>query len=285
MKAKGRGDHRILSKIFLFYLPLFLVGIFLLFPFVWMGFTSITPNAALYNTDRFPFLVIEPTLAHYEYVFKKMPYLIWLKNSLIACSMSTVISLVIGGIAGYSVARLRFYGALFIGMGIFITYLVPRALLFLPLAYILHSWGLANSVISLVVTYPTFLIPFCSWILMGYFRTIPAEIEECAIIDGCSRMGAFVRIVVPTAVPGIIAAGVFAFTTSWVEYLYPLSFISSRLKKPLTVGIPAELLHGDVFFWGPLMAVSLLASIPIALIYALLQRYYVSGLTAGSVKY
>lgn len=141
-----------------------------------------------------------------------------------------------------------------IGMGIFITYMVPRTLLFLPLAHVLRSLGLANSVISLVVTYPTFLVPFCTWILMGYFATIPKEIEECAIIDGCSRIGAFVKIVLPLATPGIIAAGVFAFTLSWTEFVYALSFIQLESQKVLTVGVVGQLVKGDVFLWGSLMA-------------------------------
>ncbi|MFQ6067354.1 MAG: carbohydrate ABC transporter permease [bacterium] len=214
-----------------------------------------------------------------------MPFLTWMRNSFIAAGLSTFLSLAIGSLAGYSVARLRFLGAGMIGMGIFITYLVPRTLLFLPLAHVLRSLGLANSVVSLIIAYPTFLVPFCTWILMGYFATIPKEIEECAIIDGCSRIGAFVRIVLPLATPGIIAAGVFAFTLSWTEFVYALSFIQLESQKVLTVGVVGQLVKGDVFLWGSLMAAALMASIPIAAIYGVLQRHFISGLTAGAVKY
>lgn len=273
------------KKILLLYLPLLFLGIFFLFPFFWMAITSLKPDRELYNLAQSPFVLKAPTLEHFVYLFTKMPFLTWMRNSFIAAGLSTFLSLAIGSLAGYSVARLRFLGAGMIGMGIFITYLVPRTLLFLPLAHVLRSLGLANSVVSLIIAYPTFLVPFCTWILMGYFATIPKEIEECAIIDGCSRIGAFVRIVLPLATPGIIAAGVFAFTLSWTEFVYALSFIQLESQKVLTVGVVGQLVKGDVFLWGSLMAAALMASIPIAAIYGVLQRHFISGLTAGAVKY
>jgi len=275
----------LIKRIIFLYLPLCVLGIFLLFPFAWITITSIKPDPELYNLAQSPFVVKNPTLEHFEYVFTNMPFLTWLKNSFIAAGSSTFISLALGSLAGYSVVRLRFPGASMIGMGIFITYLVPRTLLFLPLAYILRSLGIANSVFSLIATYPTFLVPFCTWILMGYFAGIPKEIEECAIIDGCSRVGAFIRIAIPLAIPGILAAGVFAFTLSWIEFVYPLSFIQLESQKVLTVGVVSQLVKGDVFLWGKLMACALLSSVPIAVIYIMLQRYFISGLTAGAVKY
>ena len=276
----------IMVRLFSLHIPLFLFGFFFLFPFLWMAITAIKPDSELYNPAQFPLLVRSPTLEHFKYVFTKMPFFfVWMRNSFIAAGLSTFISIIIGSLAGYSVARLRFPGASMIGMGIFITYLVPRTLLFLPLAYMLRSFGLANSVISLVITYPTFLVPFCTWILMGYFASIPKEIEECAIIDGCSRIGVFVRIVAPLSTPGIMAAGIFAFTLSWTDFIYALSFIQLDSQKTLPVGVVSQLVIGDVFLWGPLMATALLASVPIAIIYMLLQRHFVSGLTAGAVKY
>jgi len=277
--------QKFFNNLIFLYLPLVLLGIFLLFPFFWMAITSIKPDSELYNLAQSPFLVKRPTLEHFRYVFAKMPFFVWLRNSFIAAGCSTFISIAVGGLAGYSVARLRFPGASLIGMGIFVTYLVPRTLLFLPLGYILQSLGLANSVISLIITYPTFLIPFCTWILMGYFAGIPREIEECAIIDGCSRIGAFIRIVVPLSTPGLIAAGIFAFNLSWIEFVYPLSFIQLESQKVLTVGVVGQLVKGDVFLWGSLMACALMASLPIAVIYMILQRYFIRGLTAGAVKY
>lgn len=277
--------HRLIKRILLLHIPLFFLGTFLLFPFLWMGITSIKPDPEMYDFKQFPLLVKSPTLSHYAYVLLEMPFFVWLRNSILISFFPTIISVVIGGIAGYSIARLRFRGAVSIGMGIFVTYLVPQAILFLPLAYVMHKINLDNSLFSLIITYPTFLIPFCTWILMGYFKTIPKEIEECAMIDGCSRMRAFVQVVLPLASPGIISASIFAFTLSWIQFLYPLTFIQSQSAKPLVVAIPTAYAFGDVFFWGRLMAAAILASLPLAIIYAFLQKYYISGLTAGAVKY
>ena len=166
----------------------------------------------------------------------------------------------------------------------FIIYLVPTTLLFLPLAQVVNRLGLADSVWSLIVTYPTFLVPFCTWLLLGYFRTVPQEIEECAMVDGCTRFQALLRIVLPVAVPGIICAILFAFTISWNEFIYALTFISSTTQKTATVGVTAELIRGDIFYWGSLMAGAVLGSIPIVLVYVFSMDYYVSGLTQGAIK-
>jgi multiple sugar transport system permease protein len=170
------------------------------------------------------------------------------------------------------------------GTGIFVTYLVPTSLLFLPLAQVVNRLGLADSVWALIVTYPTFLVPFCTWLLLGYFRTIPQEIEECAMVDGCTRFQALIRIVLPVAIPGIVCAILFAFTISWNEFIYALTFISSTAQKTTTVGVTAELIRGDIFYWGSLMAGAVLGSIPIVLVYVVFMDYYVSGLTQGAIK-
>jgi multiple sugar transport system permease protein len=197
--------------------------------------------------------------------------------------VSTIISLICGMFAGYALARLRFRGSEFLGTIIFITYLVPQTLLFIPLADIIREMQLGNTPWALMLTYPTFLIPFCTWLLMGYFKTIPKELEECARIDGATRFGAMVRIIFPVAIPGILSAGIFAFTLSWNEFIYALIFMSSAELKTVPVGVVSELIRGDIFFWGQLMAGALLGSIPVALVYSFFVEYYVTGLT-GSVK-
>jgi multiple sugar transport system permease protein len=207
----------------------------------------------------------------------------WLWNTFLIAVLSTVISLLCGLFAGYALARLRFRLAEGLGTGIFVTYLVPQTLLFIPLADIIRSFQLGNTPWALILTYPTFLIPFCTWLLMGYFKTIPRELEECARIDGATRLGAMVRIIFPVAVPGILSAGIFAFTLSWNEFIYALVFLSSPERKTVPVGVVSELIRGDIYFWGQLMAGALLGSVPVALIYSFFVEYYVTGLT-GSVK-
>ncbi|MHB1160340.1 MAG: carbohydrate ABC transporter permease [Chloroflexota bacterium] len=255
-----------------------------LVPFVWMAISSIKPNPELYNFKQAPFVVYRPTFDHYDYMFSKYPFWTWMTNTTAVSVLSTGISLIIGILGGYSLARLRFPGAEILGMGVFVTYLVPRTLLFVPLAYIVRSLGLYDSIWALVVTYPTFLIPFCTWLLMGYFRAIPRELEECAMIDGCGRLGALFRIVLPLCLPGIVSAGLFAFTLSWNEFIYALTFTQASVNTTLAVGVVGALTVGDAFFWGSLMGAALLASVPVALLYSFFLEYYVKGLTAGAVK-
>ena len=196
---------------------------------------------------------------------------------------STVISLICGVLAGYALSRLNFAFAGSLGTGIFVTYLVPQTLLFIPLADIIRDMQLGNTPWALMLTYPTILIPFCTWLLMGYFRSIPYELEECALIDGATRWQILVKIILPLAVPGLISAGIFAFTLSWNEFIYALTFVSSSEVKTVPVGVITELVEGDVYHWGPLMAGALLGSLPVAIIYSFFVEYYVSGLT-GAVK-
>jgi len=186
--------------------------------------------------------------------------------------------------AGYSLSRLRYRGAGAIGWGVFVTYLIPQTLLFIPLTLVMSKLHLLNSLLGLILVYPTFLIPFGSWLLMGYFRTIPREIEECASIDGSSRLATLFRIVLPLSLPGLLSAGIFSFTLSWNEFLYALIFMSSGPLKTIPVGTVSDLIRADVLFWGPLMASALLGSVPIAVIYTFFVDQYVSGLPAGAVK-
>jgi multiple sugar transport system permease protein len=179
---------------------------------------------------------------------------------------------------------MRFKGVEFFGVAIFVTYLVPPSLMFLPLNQVINKLGLSDSIRSLVITYPTFLIPFLTWFLMGYFRTIPREIEECAMIEGCSRFKTFIKIVIPVAKPSIITAALFAFTVGWHELLYAMTFLTSKSSLVLNVGITGALIRGDVIYWGSLMAAAVLGAAPMVLIYILFMEYYVSGLTAGAIK-
>jgi multiple sugar transport system permease protein len=202
----------------------------------------------------------------------------------VVATVSTAISLTLGTLAAYALARLRFKGNQAMGLSVFITYMVPTSLLFLPLAYVVRQLGLFDKPIALMVTYPTFLIPFCTWLLMGFFKGIPRELEECAMVDGCTRFQAFRSIVLPISLPGLVSAGLFAFTLSWNEFLYALTLTQSNAVKTLPVGIVSQLVLGDVYYWGSLMAASLLGSVPIAIIYSFFLEYYVKGMTAGAVK-
>jgi multiple sugar transport system permease protein len=270
-----------------FYIPLAVFILFTLFPFYWMAVTAFRPDPELYRSWRAanatPFWTLAPTLEHFQGLLESTAFLQWLWNTMLIAMVSTIISLICGMFAGYALARLKFKGSEFLGTAIFITYLVPQTLLFIPLADIIRNMQLGNTPWALMLTYPTFLIPFCTWLLMGYFKTIPRELEECARIDGATRFGAMVRIIFPVAVPGILSAGIFAFTLSWNEFIYALVFLSSVEEKTVPVGVVSELIRGDIFFWGQLMAGALLGSVPVALAYSFFVEYYVAGLT-GSVK-
>jgi multiple sugar transport system permease protein len=259
--------------------------VFALFPFYHMVLTSLKQDRELYDRQAVPLLIRQgPTLEHYARLLWDTAFLTWMKNSLLVTVLATTASVAIGTVAAYALARLRFVGVGTFGTGIFVTYLVPTSLLFLPLAQVVHWLGLADSKWSLVVTYPTFLVPFCTWLLMGYFRTVPKEVEECAMVDGATRVQALLRIVLPIAVPGLVCAILFAFTLSWNEFIYALTFTSSSDEITASVGVTSELIRGDIYFWGSLMAGAVLGSVPIVILYVFFLDYYVSGLTAGAVK-
>jgi len=265
------------------YLPLVIFVFVLLFPFYWMAITSVKPDHELLSRTGNPFWVIAPTLAHFDKLLFHTAYPEWLWNTVLVSVVSTAFSLVAAVMAAYAIERLRFNGAKHVGLAIFLAYLVPPSILFIPLADVVFQLGLFDTRWALILTYPTFLIPFCTWLLMGYFRSIPFELEECALIDGASRWQILTKIVLPLAVPGLISAGIFAFTLSWNEFIYALTFISSSEIKTLPVGVVTELVEGDVYHWGPLMAGALFGSLPVAFVYSFFVEYYVSGLT-GSVK-
>ncbi|MGN6702345.1 MAG: carbohydrate ABC transporter permease [Burkholderiaceae bacterium] len=265
------------------YLPLAIFVFVLLFPFYWMVITAFKPDAELLMQTNNPFWVVKPTLEHFRRLLFHTQYPAWLVNTLIVSIVSTFLSLAASVFAAYAIERLRFRGARQTGLAIFLAYLVPPSILFIPLAAIVFKLGLFDTRWALILTYPTFLVPFCTWLLMGYFRSIPFELEECALIDGATRWQILVKIILPLAVPGLISAGIFAFTLSWNEFIYALTFISSSENKTVPVGIITELIDGDVYHWGALMAGALLGSLPVALVYSFFVEYYVSGMT-GAVK-
>ncbi|HKQ29143.1 MAG TPA: carbohydrate ABC transporter permease [Burkholderiales bacterium] len=264
---------------------MFILG--LLFPFYWMLVTTLKPDGELYrpwNHPQYsPFWTSAPTLDHVKNLLQETLFGTWMWNTMLIALAATLISLFCGVIAGYALARLRFRWAGLLGTAIFVTYLVPQTLLFIPLAEIIRDYNIGDTPWALILTYPTFLIPFCTWLMMGYFKTIPKELEECARIDGAARWQAMVYIILPIALPGILSAGIFAFTLSWNEFIYALVFLSSPEQKTVPVGVTSELIRGDVFFWGSLMAGALLGSIPVAFVYSFFVEHYVAGMT-GSVK-
>ena len=271
------------TKLLKIYLPLGLFLFVLLFPFYWMGVTTFKPDNELLSRDGNPFWIISPTMAHIEKLLFRTEYPQWMWNTVVVSVTSTFFSLFASVLAAYSIERLRFKGAKQTGLAIFLAYLVPPSILFIPLASVIFQLGLFDTRLALILTYPTFLIPFCTWLLMGYFRSIPFELEECAMIDGANRWEILIKIILPLSVPGLISAGIFAFTLSWNEFIYALTFISSSEVKTVPVGVVTELVEGDVYHWGALMAGALFGSLPVAFIYSFFVEYYVSGMT-GSVK-
>ncbi len=349
---------RRLGRMFSLWLPLAFLLLFTLSPFYYMLVISLKDQQLEVNAPNvFPFWVFHPNLDQYIDLFARTQFPRWALNTMVVASLSTLVSLTFGTLAGYALARLKFRGAGLLGIISFVTYLVPQTLLFIPLNIVITrlpvplflgavifstvavglplvmllvpperrvSWGplagwlpgilllgvgvslglwgltakgaalneidyggatnLSNTLWALVLTYPTFLVPFCTWLLTGYFQSIPRELEESALIDGASRIQAMLRIVVPLALPGILSAFIFAFTLSWNEYIYALVFLTSSGNRTIPVGVVNELIRGDVYFWGTLMAGAILGSIPVAVVYSFFVDNYVSGLTAGAVK-
>lgn len=270
----------------LLYLALVPYLLFLLFPFYWALITSVKTNRELYDLSMNPLWVQKgPTLQHYAYLFQKTLFLRWFTNTLLVSGLVTVFTISTTIPAAYSLTRFRFKGRTSFAMGVFAAYLVPPTLLFIPLYQMLKLLHVIDTMWSLVIAYPTFTVPFCTWLLMGYFKTIPHELEESAMVDGATRLQALVRIVLPLSLPGLMTTAIFAFTLSWSHFLYAVAFISFSSQKPLSVGVVSELVRGDVFYWGSLMAGVLLASLPIVIFYSFMTRYFISGLTAGATKY
>jgi multiple sugar transport system permease protein len=284
MHAQGMSYLESLPRrVVTLYMPLGIFVFVLLFPFYWMATTALKPNAELLSHEANPFWVAAPTFEHFRHLIFETPYPDWMLNTVIVSVAATFTSLAASVFAAYAIERLRFHGSRQVGLAIFLAYLVPPSILFIPLAAIVFKLGLFDTRWALILTYPTFLIPFCTWLLMGYFRTIPYELEECALIDGATRWQILTKIILPLAVPGLISAGIFAFTLSWNEFIYALTFVSSSEVKTVPVGVVTELVEGDVYHWGALMAGALLGSLPVAILYSFFVEYYVSGMT-GAVK-
>lgn len=278
------GGRRVGGRILRLYLPLAFFVVAMLFPFYWMAITSIKPNRELYNARIMPLIVHQPTLKHYVDLLEQTNFLTWTYNTMLVAVVTTAISLVLGTMMAYPLARMNFPGAALVAIGVAATYLVPQPLLFIPMADIIIRLDLGNTLSAVMLTYPTLLIPFCAWLLMGYFKSVPRELEEAARIDGASRWQAMLRVVLPLCTPGLLSAGIFAFTLAQNEFLYALIFLTQSEVRTVPVGAISELIRGDVFYWGQLMAAALLGSVPVALIYSFFVDYYVAGLTAGSVK-
>jgi multiple sugar transport system permease protein len=250
-----------------------------------MAITAFKQDADLYRMDQVPFWFhLPPTLAHFELLFTKSLFVPQLVNTLLLAACVVTITVVAAVPAGYALARMRLPGAETLGIAIFLTYLVPPTLLFLPLSRVVTLLGLQDSLWSLVVIYPTFTIPFCTWLLMGFFKSVPREIEEAAIIDGCTVVGAFVKTILPLSLPAILTVVIFAFTLTIQEFVYALTFISSSDEKPVTLGVATDLIRGDIFYWGELMGAALIASVPVAIAYNLFLDRFISGITGGAVK-
>jgi multiple sugar transport system permease protein len=266
------------------YLPLFIILVVLLFPFYWMALTSIKPDEQLIDMETYnPFWVVHPTFKHISKLLFETQYPRWLWNTMYVAVGATTLSIIASVLAAYAIVRLRFKGADTVGVLIFFAYLVPPSILFIPLASVIQAYGLFDSPLSLILVYPTLLIPFSTWLLMGYFKTIPYELEECALIDGASRWQILVKIVVPLAIPGLISAFIFSFTLCWNEFIYALTFLQSTPNKTVPVAIVNEFVDGDIYKWGSLMAGALVGSLPLVILYAFFVEHYVSAMT-GAVK-
>jgi multiple sugar transport system permease protein len=258
---------------------------FTAFPFYWMLVTTFKRTSDLMKRGNNPFLYNEPpTLEHLRVLFEQTLYLRWLWNTAWVGLVVVAVTLVLAVPAGYALARLTGRWGERLGIGIFLTYLVPPTLLFIPMSRVIGDLGLQDSLWSLVVVYPSFTVPFSTWLLMGFFKAIPPDLEEAAMIDGHSRLGAFVRVVVPLSVAGILTVVIFSFTLVMQEFVYALTFISSAKQFTVSVGVPTFLVHGDVYFWGSLMAGCFICSVPIAILYNFFVDRFIAGFTMGAVK-
>ena len=275
---------RLPRRIVTTYIPLGIILVVLLFPFYWMVLTAIKPDEQLIDMERFnPFFVVGPTLKHVNKLLFETQYPRWLWNTMYVSVAATALSLFASVLAAYAIVRIRYRGATTVGAAIFLAYLVPPSILFIPLATIIQAYGLFDSPLALILAYPTILIPFSTWLLMGYFKTIPFELEECALIDGATRWQILTKIILPLAIPGLISAAIFSLTLCWNEFIYALTFLSSTGNKTVPVAIVSEFVDGDIYRWGSLMAGALVGSLPLVILYSFFVDYYVSALT-GAVK-
>ncbi|MCC6179492.1 MAG: carbohydrate ABC transporter permease [Chloroflexi bacterium] len=276
------GSPRTRVKKILVYGTIAFYLFIVLLPLYWMLRSSISENAEMYGTSV-SFFPTKLTLAQFEQAINKWQFGLYLSNSIAVALVTTTLTTVMATLAAYSLVRLRYPGRAALARSILFVYLIPAGLLFIPLFMIMQRLGLLNSQLSLVISYQTFAIPFCTWMLIGYFKGIPAEMEEAALIDGATRLQAMRHVMIPMAAPGLVAAAVFTFTLAWNEFLYALVFITSNTYRTLPVGL-AGLIRGDIYLWGPMMAGSVMAAIPVMVLYTVANRFLVQGLAAGAVK-
>jgi multiple sugar transport system permease protein len=279
-------NMRRVRKVALVYAGLTFFAVLAGLPIYWMVITTFKPDRDLYNLQNVPLWFNQNgvTFDHLALLFTKTGFTTWLKNTVWVAAAVVAITLALAVPAGYALARLRFRGAETLTIGIFMTYLVPTTLLFLPLVKVISLFGLFDKLQALILAYPTFTIPFCTWLMAGFFKTIPFEIEEAAMVDGCSRLGAIRRVILPLSIAGMLTVAIFAFTLSMQDFVYALTFVSSSDEKLVTIGVVTELIRGDVFFWGSLMAGALIAGIPVAILYSFFLDYFVKGLIGGALK-
>jgi len=280
MKMGFRAHERLVHIISMALMGLVLLVV--LFPIYWMFLTAIKPSKELYKLP-IKLYTRQPTLANVRHLMVVSPFLIQLRNSVVVALVTTAISVVVAALAGYSLSRLRYPGRDFMASGVFFTYLIPGTMTLIPLYVMMAQLGLLNSLQCLVIAYMAGSLPFSVWMLKGYFVTIPMELENAALIDGCSRLQALQKVILPLAGPGIVSCGVFAFTQAWNQYMLPMIFNNTEDLWTLPVGL-ASLVYGDVYLWGEIMSGALLMSIPVLLLYVFGQRFVVTGLTAGAVK-
>jgi multiple sugar transport system permease protein len=261
-------------------------AIVLAFPFYWMLMTSLRSDNDLYNIENVPYKFNDdsPTLANYRFLFEETDYLRWIENTVLVGVVVVGITLVLALPAGYALARLSGSWGQSVGVGIFLTYLVPPTLLFLPLSRVMADLDLTDRLLSLIVVYPSFTVPFSTWLLMGFFKTIPPELEDAALVDGASRLGALVRVVFPLSVPGILTVVIFSFSLVFNEFIYALTFISDSETRTVSSAVPTELIRGDVFYWGALMAATLIPAVPLALLYNAFLNRFIAGFTGGAFR-
>jgi multiple sugar transport system permease protein len=261
-------------------------AIVLAFPFYWMLMTSLRSDNDLYDIQQVPFKfnADSPTLANYRFLFEETDYRQWLQNTVIVGVVVVGITLVLALPAGYALARLSGRWGQSVGVGIFLTYLVPPTLLFLPLSRVIADVNLNDRLLSLIVVYPSFTVPFSTWLLMGFFKTIPPELEDAALVDGASRLGALGRVVFPLSIPGILTVVIFSFSLVFNEFIYALTFISTSETRTVSSAVPTELIRGDVFYWGALMAATLIPAVPLALLYNAFLNRFIAGFTGGAFR-
>ena len=277
--------HKEVRRHLLIYAGLTPFLVIAVFPIFWMAITAIKQDADLYLVGAVPFWFRQsPTWHNFDFLFHSTSYGAWIVNTMLISFWVSAITILTAVPAGYALARLRLPFAENLGIGIFMTYLVPAIILFIPLARVVSTLDLQDSWWALVVVYPTFTIPFCTWLLMGFFKTVPFEIEEAAMVDGCGQLGALLRVVLPVSWPGVITAIIFSFTLSMQDFLYSLAFVSVSEEKPVPLGVATELIRGDIYFWGSLMAGALLVGVPVAIVYNLFLDKFISGITGAAIK-